>query len=85
MDRAVREFLTGHTFKRVCSAQRERVKPRQGVGANTLNFPRNGTVGFIDWLGRGAGKARQMRVIVTSRAQTFSCISPFLYPTTADF
>jgi hypothetical protein len=25
-------------------------KPRQGVVANVLNFSRNGTVGFIDWL-----------------------------------
>ena len=50
MDRAVREFLTGHTLKRVCSAQRDRDKPRQGVVAITLSFPRNGAVGFIDWL-----------------------------------
>jgi hypothetical protein len=25
-------------------------KPRQGVVANVLNFSRNGTVGFINWL-----------------------------------
>ena len=50
MDRAVREFLTGHTSKRVCSAQRERDKPRQGVVANMLNLFLNGGVGFIDWL-----------------------------------
>ena len=50
MDRAVREFLTSHTSKRVCSAQRERDKPRQGVVANTLKFFRDGAVGFIDWL-----------------------------------
>ena len=42
MDRAVREFLTGHTSKRVCSAQRDRDKPRQGVVANRLNLCRNG-------------------------------------------
>ena len=49
MDRAVREFLIGHTPKRVRSAQRERDKPRQGVVANTLNLFRDGAVGFIDW------------------------------------
>ena len=38
MDRAVREFLTGHTSKRVCSAQRERDKPRQGVGGKHAEF-----------------------------------------------
>jgi hypothetical protein len=32
-------------------AQRERGKPRQGVVANTPKLPRNGAVGFIDWLG----------------------------------
>jgi hypothetical protein len=50
MDRAVREFLTGHTSKRVCSAQRERDKPRQGVVASSLKWLRNGAVGFINWL-----------------------------------
>jgi len=48
MDRAVREFLTGHTSKRVCSAQREKDKLRQGVAANTLNLFRGGAVGFSD-------------------------------------
>ena len=47
MDRAVREFLTGHTSKRVCSAQRETDKPRQGVVASTLKLLRKGPVGFI--------------------------------------
>jgi hypothetical protein len=28
----------------------QRDKPRQGVVANTLSSPRNGAVGFIDWL-----------------------------------
>jgi hypothetical protein len=50
MDRAVREFLTGHTSKRVCSAQRDRDKPRQGVVANGLSLFRNGDTGFIEWL-----------------------------------
>ena len=36
--------------KRVCSAQRDRDKPRQGVAANTLDLFCNGAVGFIDWL-----------------------------------
>jgi hypothetical protein len=54
MDRAVREFLTGHTSKRVCSAQRERDKPRQGVMANTLKSQRNGAFGFIHWLDAAA-------------------------------
>jgi hypothetical protein len=47
MDRAVREFLTGHTSKRVCSAQRDRDKPRQGVVANTLTSFPSGAVGFV--------------------------------------
>ena len=50
MDRAVREFLTGHTSKRVCFAQRERDKPRQGVVASSLDLFRHGAVGFINWL-----------------------------------
>jgi hypothetical protein len=33
-----------------CFAERKHHKPRQGVVANTLNFFRNGAVGFIDWL-----------------------------------
>ena len=57
MDRAVREFLTGHTSKRVCSAQRDRDKPRQGVVAISLNSFRQGAVGFIGWLD---GQGRQL-------------------------
>ena len=49
MDRAVRDFLTGHTSKRVCSAERDRDKPRQSVVANSLNLFRNGAVGVIAW------------------------------------
>jgi hypothetical protein len=35
-------------------ANEKRDKPRQGIEANRLNLFRNGSVSFIDWLGRTA-------------------------------